>query len=52
MTVQDVDHLANALLEIAKQVEKQRFVLEKIYGRLETTNISLEEISQTLARSE
>jgi hypothetical protein len=52
MGPREISDLIGALLEIAKQVEKQRFVLEKIYGRLETTNISLEEISQTLARSE
>jgi hypothetical protein len=33
-----------ALLEVAKQVEKVRFVLEKMYARMEVTNERLEEI--------
>ena len=41
-----------ALLEVAKQLEKVRFVLEKIYGRMEVTNERLEEIGLALQREE
>jgi hypothetical protein len=41
-----------ALLEVAKQLEKVRFVLEKMYGRMEVTNERLEEIGLALQREE
>ena len=39
-------------MEVAKQLEKVRFVLEKMYGRMEVTNERLEEIGLALQREE
>jgi hypothetical protein len=43
-----INDTASALWEVARQVEKSRAVLEKIYGRMETLNLALEDIAEAI----
>jgi hypothetical protein len=52
ISAKDITYLSSAVLEIAAQLEKLRQTMNKIYDRLEVTNIALEEIGNTTGRGE